>query len=370
MFRNLLMTLAIVLATCTLALAQTGRLKGKVTDETGEPVSFANIVLEKGGTMVGGATSDFDGNYDINPIPPGTYDLKATFVGYNNYVLNGIIIPANKITDWNIKMTSGAISLTEVTVIDYEVPLISKDNTTSGASITAEEIAKLPNRTASGVASTVGGVVSVDGEVGSVRGSRESAVYYIDGVKVIGSASVPQSAIDQVDVILGGTPAMYGDAMGGIINLTTKGPSRTFGFGLELEGSVEGYGHDRLGFNVQGPLIKGKNMETALLGFFLAGDLTYHRVGALSATGFYTATEDWQKRIEETPLVLSGIGNSTYQLASFTKRSDLVHSKFSTNSSSYSINLSGNTNVRTTATINLTPGRPFSPSTGHEPPRS
>ena len=359
------MTLAIVLATSMLAFAQTGRLKGKVTDETGEPVSFANIVLEKGGTLIGGATSDFDGNYDINPIPPGTYDLKATFVGYNNYVLNGIIIPANKITDWNIKMTSGAISLTEVTVIDYEVPLISKDNTTSGASITAEEIAKLPNRSASGVASTVGGVVSVDGEVGSVRGSREDAVYYIDGVKVIGSASVPQSAIDQVDVILGGTPAMYGDAMGGIINLTTKGPSRTFGFGLELEGSVEGYGRNRLGFNVQGPLIKGKNSETALLGFFLAGDLNYNKVGALSATGFYTATDEWQSYIEQNPLRLSGLGSGTYQNASFTKKDDLVYSKFSTNTSNYSVNLSGNINVRTTETINLTFGGSFYRYQGH-----
>ena len=365
MFRNLLMTLAIVLASFTLAFAQTGRLKGKVTDETGEPVSFANIVLEKGGTMIGGATSDFDGNYDINPIPPGTYDLKATFVGYNNYVLNGIIIPANKITDWNIKMTSGAISLTEVTVIDYEVPLISKDNTTSGASITAEEIAKLPNRSASGVASTVGGVVSVDGEVGSVRGSRESAVYYIDGVKVIGSASVPQSAIDQVDVILGGTPAMYGDAMGGIINLTTKGPSRTFGFGVELETSVEGYGRNRLGFSVQGPLIKGKKAETALLGFFLAGDLSYNKVGALSATGFYTATPEWQKVIEETPLVVSGLGSGNYQHASFTRKSDLQFSRFSTNTSNYSINLSGNINVRTTETINLTLGGSFYRYMGH-----
>jgi len=359
------MTLAIVLATCTLAFAQQGRLKGKVTDETGAPVSFANIVLEKGGTMIGGATSDFDGNYDINPIPPGTYDLKATFVGYNNYVLNGIIIPANKITDWNIKMTSGAISLTEVTVIDYEVPLISKDNTTSGASITAEEIAKLPNRSASGVASTVGGVVSMDGEVGSVRGSRESAVYYIDGVKVIGSASVPQSAIDQVDVILGGTPAMYGDAMGGIINLTTKGPSRTFGAGLELETSVEGYGRNRLGFSIQGPLIKGKHAETALLGFFLAGDLTYNKVGALSATGFYTATPAWQSKIEENPLILSGIGSGTYQLASYTKRNDLEYSRFSTNTSSYSVNLSGNINVRTTETINLTIGGSFYRYMGH-----
>ena len=360
------MTLAIVLATCTLAFAQQGRLKGKVTDETGAPVSFANIVLEKGGTMIGGATSDFDGNYDINPIPPGTYDLKATFVGYNNYVLNGIIIPANKITDWNIKMTSGAISLTEVTVIDYEVPLISKDNTTSGASITAEEIAKLPNRTASGVASTVGGVVSMDGEVGSVRGSRESAVYYIDGVKVIGSASVPQSAIDQVDVILGGTPAMYGDAMGGIINLTTKGPSRTFGAGLELETSVEGYGRNRLGFSVQGPLIKGKHAETALLGFFLAGDLTYNKVGALSATGFYTATDAWQKQIEDNPLILSGIGSGTYQLASYTKKNDLEYSRFSTNTSNYSMNFSGNINVRTTETINLTIGGSYYRYYGHD----
>ena len=370
MFRNLLMTLAIVLATSVLAFAQQGRLKGKVTDETGQPVSFANIVLEKGGTMIGGATSDFDGNYDINPIPPGTYDLKASFVGYNNYVLNGIVIPANKITDWNIKMQSGAISLTEVTVIDYEVPLISKDNTTSGASITAEEIAKLPNRSATGVASTVGGVFSADGEVGSIRGSREGAVTYIDGVKVIGSSSVPQSAIDQVDVILGGTPAMYGDAMGGIINVTTKGPSRTFGGGLELETSVEGYGRNRLGFSVQGPLIKGKNAESSLLGFFLAGDLSYNKVGSLSATGFYTATDAWQKEIEQTPLVLSGVGAGTYQKASFTKKDDLVYSKVSTNTSNYSINLSGNINVRTTETINLTIGGSFVRSSGHDFARS
>jgi outer membrane receptor protein involved in Fe transport len=169
-----------------------------------------------------------------------------------------------------------------------------------------------------------------------------------------------------VDVILGGTPAMYGDAMGGIINLTTKGPSRTFGAGLELETSVEGYGHHRLGFSVQGPLIKGKQAETALLGFFLAGDLTYHKVGALSATGYYTANEEYQKYIEDHPLVPSGVGGGTYQSASFTKKSDLEYSKFSTNTSNYSINLSGNINIRTTETINLTVGGSFVRSQGHD----
>ena len=86
------MTLAIVLATCTLAFAQQGRLKGKITDDTGEPVPFANIIVEKGGTQVGGASSDFDGNYDINPIPPGTYTLKASCIGLNPFVLNGLVI--------------------------------------------------------------------------------------------------------------------------------------------------------------------------------------------------------------------------------------------------------------------------------------
>ena len=359
------MTLAIVLATCTLAIAQQGRLKGKITDGSGEPVPFANIIVEKGGTQVGGASSDFDGNYDINPIPPGTYDLKASCIGYQPFVLKGLVIPANKITPYNVVMKSGDLILDEVTIIDYEVPLISADNTTSGATITADEIAKLPNRSAEGVASSVGGVFSSDGEVGSIRGARESAVYYIDGVKVIGSASVPQGAIDQVDVILGGTPAMYGDAMGGIINMTTKGPSRTFGGGLEYEASVEGFGHHRLGFSLQGPLIKGKKQESALLGFFLAGDINYNRVGSHAATGYYKATDEWQKFIEETPLRLSGLNSGTYQNAAYTMKDNLVYSRYLANTTNQSINLSGNINVRTGANTNLTFGGSMYMAGGH-----
>ena len=373
MFKNLLMTLAVVLATCTMTMAQSqGRLKGKITDDTGEGVPFANVIVEKGGSQVGGTSTDFDGNYDINPIPPGTYTLKASCVGYNAFQVNNIVIPANKITYYDIKMASGAINLNEVTIIDYEIPLISKDNTTSGASITAEEISKLPNRSAEGVASSVGGVFSQDGEVGSIRGSREGAVYYIDGVKVIGSASVPQGAIDQVDVILGGTPAQYGDAMGGIINMTTKGPSRTWGGGIEVEQSVEGYGHTRIGGSLQGPLImiKKKNADgneekEALLGFFLAADYNYNKYGSLSATGFYHATDEWQQHIEETPLTLSGLGFSTHQTAAYTKQDDLVHTRLLNNSSNHNINVTGNFNIRTGKNTNLTIGGSLYRRSGH-----
>ena len=362
------MTLAVVLATCTMTIAQSqGRLKGKITDDHGEPVPFANVIVEKGGTQVGGASSDFDGNYDINPIPPGTYDLKASCIGLNPFVLRGLVISANKITFYDIKMASGAINLNEVTVVDYEIPLISKDNTTQGASITAEEISKLPVRSAEGVASSVGGVFSADGEVGSIRGSREGAVYYIDGVKVIGSTSVPQGAIDQIDVVLGGTPAQYGDAMGGIINMTTKGPSRTWGGGLEAEYSIDGYGHGRLGGSLQGPLIKSKkNDQESLLGFFLAFDLKREKYGSTSAVGYWRANDDWMDYIQKTPLTLSGLGAGSVQTASYTRKDEnLFHTRFLNNSTYQSVNVTGKIDVRTGKTTNLTIGGSAVLSSGH-----
>ena len=372
MLKRLLFTLCIVLASWSLALAQQGRLKGVITDkDTGEPVAFANVVLENGGTQVGGASTDFDGNYDINPIPPGTYDLRATFVGYNTFLMKGVVISGNKITFQDIQMSMQSEVLDAVEIVDYKVPLISKDQTSAGATITAEEIAKMPNRSAEAVAATVGGVFSADGEVGNMRGARsEGTVYYIDGVRVIGQSSVPQSAIDQVEVMLSGTPAMYGDVTGGIINMTTKGPSRTFGGGVEVEQSIDGYGHTRVGFNLQGPLIKGKKSETALLGFFLSGEFTRNKDGAISAIGHYKATDEWLNYIKDNPLRLSSTGDGVYPNGEYTRMGSMEYVKNSQNTAGWSTAFTGNINIRTTETINLTIGGSFNKSRGHSFSRS
>ncbi|MBU1009093.1 MAG: carboxypeptidase-like regulatory domain-containing protein [Bacteroidetes bacterium] len=369
MLKNVLLTGVMVLISCTLAFAQQGRLQGKIFEkESREPVPFANIVLENGGTIVGGATSDMDGKYVINPIPPGKYDLRATFVGYNPVLIKGIQISGNQITFYDVAMVSTSIDLQTVEVIDYKVPLISKDQTTSGASITSEEISKMPNRSADAVAATVGGVFSADGERGNVRGARSDATaVFIDGVRVIGSTSLPQSAIEQVDVILGGTPAQYGDATGGIISVTTKGPSRSFGAGVEAETSefLDAFGHNRLGFNVQGPLIKSKTKNTSLLGFFVAGDINYARDGAVSHNGYYKAKDDVLRSIESDPLRPTGSGTGTYLNSEFLRMNDLDHIKTSLNSKNYDVSLSGNLNIRTTETVNLTFGGSYNKSAGN-----
>jgi hypothetical protein len=231
MLRNLLFTIGFVLATSLLVFSQTGSgtLKGKIVDKaTKEPISFANIVVEVGGVQVGGSTSDFDGNFQIKPIPPGRVDLKASFVGYKPFMYKGVIIMPDKITFQDLQLETSTTTLQEIEVVEYKVPLISKDQTTSGGTVTSEEISKMANKSATAVATTVGGVTTdANGGISSMRGARATGtVYYIDGMRVTGSQALPQSAIEQVEVILGGTPAAYGDATGGIINVTTKGPSR------------------------------------------------------------------------------------------------------------------------------------------------
>ena len=76
------------------SMAQTGVIKGTVVDEiTQEPIPFANLILEN--TTLG-ATTDFDGNFEIKNIAPGIYTIVASVVGYNRYLLSEISVGVAK----------------------------------------------------------------------------------------------------------------------------------------------------------------------------------------------------------------------------------------------------------------------------------
>ena len=369
MARKLLFFLVLLLAANAPIFAQSGALKGKITDKsTKEPIPFASIIVLNNGTMAGGGTSDIDGNFTIKPITPGKYDVKATFIGYKPVLVTGLPIRSEKIEYLNIEMESSATQMTGVEVIGYKVPLIDKDKTVSGGTVTSEEISKMPNRNASSIATSIGGVFSRDGEVGSVRGNRtDGNVTYIDGIRIRGSGGIPESAIEQVQVILGGVPAQYGDATGGIINITTKGPSRKFGGGLELQTSqfLDPYGSHRLGLNVTGPLFMNKENE-AVLGYFLAGDLNYHKDGATLPLGLYKVNDAKLAELEAHPLRQSTTGFGSFQNAEFIRTSDLEKLKTSLNSDGYDINTSGKLDVKTGKNTNLTFGGSYNMYAGND----
>ena len=237
MLRKLLFSIAIALACFTTAFAQTGSgsLQGKVIDKsTGETLPFVNLVVERNGTPVTGGSTDFDGRYSIKPLDAGKYTVKVSFVGYTAQEIAGVIVSSNKITFLDIKMSSG-VDLKIVDIVKYKVPLVERDGGPSGGTVTRDDIAKMPGRSATAIATTVAGV-STDGTGGgvSIRGARtDGNFYYIDGIKVRGSSNLPKSAIQEVSVLTGGIPANYGDATGGIISITTRGPSSYYFGGVE-----------------------------------------------------------------------------------------------------------------------------------------
>jgi len=138
-----------------------GAIRGKVIDrETQEPIPFVNIIVEIGGYFVGGGASDFDGNFIIKPITPGKYDIKATAVGYKPLLMKGLVVFGNRITFIDLEMESTAETLDAFEVVEYAVPLIDKDQTSSGATFTRDDFARMPNRSANALARDVGGINS------------------------------------------------------------------------------------------------------------------------------------------------------------------------------------------------------------------
>ena len=362
MLRKLFFAITILLAANYCTFAQSGTLKGKILDkDKKEPIPFANVVIEQGGKQYGGATTDFDGNYTIKPIPPGKYDLRASYVGYKPTLTKGVVINSDKITFFDINLESTAQVLNDVIITDYKVPLISKDQTQSGETVTSDQIKNMPGRSAESVAITVGGVFSRDGNMGSVRGKREDGtVTFIDGIRVRGSSSLPKSAIEQVSVITGGTPAKYGEATGGVLNITTKGPAREFGGSLEAVTSqfLDKYGYNIVGLSLNGPLIKSrkKDDKTSLLGFFISAEGNYVKEPSPSSIGYYKVSDDRLSYIEQHPLRPSGTGYGSYREGEFTYGNQIENIKARENAAAMGLNVTGKLDVKTTKNTNLTFG--------------
>lgn len=139
-----------------------GALKGKVMDnETQEPIPFVAITLEQNGAQVGQTTTDFDGLYSFKVLRPGSYQLKASYVGFKPSLINGVVIRADQITFQDVSLKSTMVELTDVEVLDYKVPLIDKENTSMGATVTSDEISRMPARNDGGrPARNVGGTIT------------------------------------------------------------------------------------------------------------------------------------------------------------------------------------------------------------------
>lgn len=367
---------AILMSFSALAQVGAGTLKGRITDfDTKESLPFASVILFLNGNQVAGTNTDFDGDYTIKPIQPGTYDVLFSFVGYQSKKVTGVKITANKIQFVNGELGAG-VMMEEAEVVEYSVPLIDKDGGASGGTVSREDIDKLPGRSATSIASTVAGAstAGTDGGV-SIRGARTSSTwYYIDGIKVRGSSALPKSAIEEVQVVTGGIPANIGDATGGVINISLRNSSRTWFGGGELITSglpteTSAIGFDKFGYNLaegslSGPIAWRKNEKgektDPLLGLFLSGNYTYQKDTRPTFGGVYRMTDSARAEILAAPLrqnvSSSGEINGALYNADFLTADAFERTPTRLNNANQSANLVAKIDVNTNETTSLTFG--------------
>ncbi len=333
------------------AYAQTV-LQGQVTDEDGGVIG-ASVFLFKNDVQVKAVPTDFDGNYIFTNIDPGSYDITVKSLGAQDQKITGVIVSENSTTKVNIDLVAEGSVLDEVVVTAYKEPLINFDNTSSVKTVTAEAIANSPLKSVQGLAATSAGISSdTDGNL-SIRGMRSNATnYYVDGIRVTDVGLLPAAEIEQLQVITGGLAARYGDVTGGVISLTSKGPSERFSGGFEAETSqfLDPYGFNFLNGNISGPLIKRDGKS--IVGFRFNAQYVGQLDDRPSAVGVYRMPAEVIADLEETPTFL--LGGVAFPRAELLNETDLsAPLKTRPNEDRYDLDITGKIDVRLSKKIDI-----------------
>jgi outer membrane receptor protein involved in Fe transport len=254
--------LLLLLLICHVVMAgTTGKIAGSVTNkETGEAIVGVNVMIV--GTALGGVT-DLEGRFTILNVPVGAHEVRFSCLGFQSQLQQNIWVNIDLTTTLNIKMVSTTLSLGEEVVIVAERPLIRKDETNTNIIRTEDEIKSMPVRGVQELASVTAGVIKQDNSAAmNVRGGRSNeTATYIDGVMVTDPYNaamrlyIPTKAIEEISVQTGGFNAEYGEAMSGILAVTTRAGKDRYSFSLEavtdefLSPSSKNLGTYSYGFN-------------------------------------------------------------------------------------------------------------------------
>ncbi len=249
--RILLICFMLVSALITESWAQDRTVSGKVTDDSGETIPGANVILK--GTSTG-TTSDIDGNWKLS-VPADGGTLVFTFVGMT---AEEVAIGSRSVID--LRMESDAKQLSEIIVtaqgvekdvkaLGYSATSVGKEEVTRGR--TSDVMSSLQGKVAGVSITTASGAPGASTKVilrgYSSIGGNNNPLYIVDGVPINNSSNnfnasnlgtdvnrsqdfgnrandVNPDDIESVTILKGASAtALYGSrASNGVILITTK----------------------------------------------------------------------------------------------------------------------------------------------------
>lgn len=213
-----------------------GIIRGKITNPVNnQPVGFANVLIL--GTELG-AISDENGNYDIQNVPPGLYNVRASFVGFKTSTVFEVQVTLARPVQLDFSLSEDAAELSEV-VVNSEFTR-SEETPLSVRKLNTNEIERYPggNRDISRVIQALPGVASTPSFRNDILirgGAPNENRFYVDEIEVPvinhfatqGSSGGPVgilnvNLIKNVDLIAGGFPANRMNALSSFFEISLK----------------------------------------------------------------------------------------------------------------------------------------------------
>jgi outer membrane receptor protein involved in Fe transport len=215
--------------------AQNAKLTGKVTEESGDALISANVVIDASKGWA--AVTDFDGNYEIN-IPAGSYEVSFRYIGKDEQKLK-ITLAAGEHRVLNVKMLEQQKLMNEVVVSGskYEKKLSEETVTLDvmkGSDLANQNITSLDAGMTKVPGVTIAdGQVNIRGGAGWSYGAGSRVQVMIDDLPLLTADAqdakwdlIPMENLDQVEIIKGAASALYGSgALDGVVNARTAYPT-------------------------------------------------------------------------------------------------------------------------------------------------
>ncbi len=227
------------------AFAQTsGKIEGRVVDDSGAALPGVTITVSSPGLQgVKLAVTGADGAYRFPVLPTGTYSLKAELEGFTTLERENIKVGIDRTVTVHMEMAPSTVS--EEILVTSETPLVDVQSSSAGVNLTDELFEQIPlGRDFYKVAQVAAGT-GEDREGTTIAGGTSvENQYIVEGLNTTGVELGQQRKalnfefIEEVQVITGGLPAEYGRITGGVINAITKSG------GNDFQGDVFGYFED------------------------------------------------------------------------------------------------------------------------------
>lgn len=214
------------------------QVKGTVTDaSTGETLIGANIVID--GTSFG-ASTDLNGEYTISKIPPGTYTVIFSYIGYETIEKPGVELNEGAVLTLDVELGFESVLGEEIIIsaqAQGQMAAINQQRSSYAITniISSEHIQEVPDVNA---AESIGRLPGVslkrsggEGNKVVVRGlSPQYTIVSIDGVRMtgvdgdrsVGLSIISSEMLDGIELSKSLTPDKDADAIGGVVNLRLR----------------------------------------------------------------------------------------------------------------------------------------------------